>query len=159
MSLVLGVSFRPTPNWNLEFNADYNGWNRLNTIVVRQDNTFPVVPNDVPVNLHWEDSWYYEFGVTRYLGNGWSVSGGYILNENSVPTAFYTPLVPDQDRHFFSVGTGYAGEHFNLDVAYQYGYGPDRTVSGSAASAVGQSADGKYGFESHAVLVSAGWNF
>ena len=160
MSIVSGVSYRPTPNWNLEFNADYNGWNRLNTVTVRQANPgFPGIPANVPVELHWEDSWYYEFGATRYFDNGWSVSGGYIFNENSVPSAYYTPLVPDQDRHFFSVGTGYSGQRFNFDAAYQFGYGPTRTVTGSPVSATGQTADGKYGFESHALLLSAGWRF
>lgn len=159
MSLVAGVSFRPTEKWNIEFNADYNGWNRINTVVVEQANSFPVIPTSVPINLHWEDSWYYEFGVTHYFDNGWTVSGGYILNENSVPNDTYTPLVPDQDRHFFSAGTGYSGERFNFDFAYQFGYGPSRTISGSAPSLTGQSADGDYAFESHAILVSAGWHF
>lgn len=160
VSAVFGVSYRPTPNWNLEFNADYNGWNRINTLTVQQSTApIPVIPASVPVALNWEDSWYYEFGATRYFGNGWSVSGGYILNENSTPIANYTPLVPDQDRHFFSVGTGYSGERFNFDLAYQFGYGPARTVNGGIASATGQTADGDYAFESHAVMLSAGWRF
>lgn len=159
ISVVGGVSFRPTPNWNLEFNADFNGWNRINNLTVQSDTFNPILGGtEVTMPLHWENSWYYEFGATRYFGN-WSVSAGYILNENSTPNDFYTPLVPDQDRHFFSVGTGYTGEHFNFDVAYQLGYGPDRTVSGSAPSATGQTADGVYGFLSHAVMLSAGWKF
>jgi long-chain fatty acid transport protein len=160
LSAVAGVSYRPTPNWNIEFNADFTGWDRLNTVTVQQSVApVPVIPANVPIQLHWENSWYYEFGVTRYLENGWSISGGYIFNQNSIPDTFYTPLVPDQDRHFFSVGTGYRGSHFNFDVAYQFGYGPERVVSGSTPSPTGQSADGRYGFLSHAILLTGGWNF
>jgi long-chain fatty acid transport protein len=158
LSAAVGVSFRPTPNWNLEVNADYNGWDRLNTLTVKQQSSI-VLPQDVPVALNWESSWYYEFGVTRYLANGWSISGGYIFNENSLPSENYTPLVADQDRHFFSLGTGFKGDRFSFDAAYQFGYGPERTVSGSAPSAIGQTADGKYKFLSHAVSLTAGWRF
>ena len=100
-----------------------------------------------------------QLGVTRYFDNGWHVSAGYIFNQNSVPSAHYNPLVADEDRHFFSVGVGRKGKQFDFDVAYQFGYGPDRTVSGSAPSAGGQTADGTYSFISHAVSVSVGWHF
>lgn len=158
--VIVGISYRPTPAWNLEFNADYTDWSRLNTVTVQQAAPFPpLLPQNVPLVLNWEGSWYYEFGVTHYLDNGWSVSAGYIFNENSVPDANYTPLVADLDRHFLSIGVGHKGERFDVDVAYQFGYGPDHTVSGSAPSATGQSADGTYDFISHALAISVSWHF
>ena len=87
------------------------------------------------------------------------MSAGYVYNENSVPTATFNPLVADMDRHFLSIGTGHKGKHFSIDVAYQFGFGPTRTVTGSASSAAGQTADGQYEFFSHAVFLTAGWHF
>ena len=106
----------------------------------------------------------YEFGVTRYFESGWNVSAGYCFSENSVPNSFYTPLAADMDRHFFSVGTGWKGRHLSFDVAYQFGYGPEHTVTGSTAPSQpgaigGQNANGTYSFYSHAISVSAGWHF
>lgn len=159
-NLVFGVSFRPTPQWNFEFNADWTDWSRMGTVVVHQAMPFPpLLPQDIPITLNWESSWYYEFGATRYLNSGWSVSAGYIFNENSMPDEHYTPLVADLDRHFFSVGAGYTHKQLRFDVAYQFGYGPTRTVSGSAPSATGQSADGDYEFLSHALALTAQWSF
>ena len=67
------------------------------------------------------------------------------------------------DRYFFSAGTGYKGKHFNFDIAYQLGYGPTHTVTGSTPSTpgqiAGQTANGNYDFFSSAVLVSVGWHF
>ena len=83
------------------------------------------------MNLDWQASWMYEFGVTRYFDNGWHVSAGYVFNENSVPNKYYTPLAADMDRHFFSIGAGHAGKTFDFDLAYQFGYGPTHTVTGS----------------------------
>lgn len=99
-------------------------------------------------------SWYYEFGATRYFDNNWHVSAGYIYNENSVPDANYSPLVADMNRHFISLGVGRKGKNLDFDVAYQFGYGPTRTVTGS-----GGPQDGDYTFFSNAIAVSVGWHF
>jgi len=158
--LIMGISFRPTPEWNLEFNADYANWSRLDQVTVKQESGFPpLTPQDLTLALDWRDSWYYELGVTRYLAGGWSLSAGYIYNENSVTDNYYSPLIADLDRHFLTLGTGYRGKQFSFDVAYQYGHGPTRTVSGSATSPTGQSADGDYEFDSHALAASVGWRF
>jgi long-chain fatty acid transport protein len=158
--LIAGVSFRPTPDWNIELNADYADWSRLGTVDIKQNQGFStLIPQTVPVELNWNSSWYYEFGVTRYLGNGWSVSAGYIYNENSVPDDNYSPLVSDLNRHFLTAGTGYNGASISFDIAYQYGYGPERTVSGSEPSQAGQTPDGDYEYRSHALAASIGWHF
>jgi long-chain fatty acid transport protein len=159
LKAIFGASYRPNPDWNFEFDADYTDWNQVQTLTIEQAHAGVLTPQDVVMPLEWESSWYYEFGATRFFNNGWHVSAGYIFNENSMPSAHYQPLVSDLDRHFFSVGTGYRGKRFDFDVAYQFGYGPDRKVAGSAPSAAGQTADGTYGFISHAIAVSAGVKF
>jgi long-chain fatty acid transport protein len=160
LEAVFGISYRPTPKWNLEFNADYTDWSTLKTVTFHQTTPPPIVPiSNIPVTFDWQSSWYYAFGATRYFDDGWHVSAGYIFNENSVPDAHYTPLVTDMDKHFFSVGTGFKGKQFDFDIAYQFGYGPTRTVTGSAPSPAGQTADGNYKFFSQAIAVSVEWHF
>ena len=163
LTAVFGISYRPTPKWNLEFDADYTDWSSFGTITIRQaPENF--VPNPPTLKLGWEASWMYEFGVTRYFDNGWHASAGIVYNENSVPNAYYTPLAADMDRYFFSIGAGRKGKRFDFDVTYQLGYGPAHTVTGSTPSTIGgqiagQTADGKYDFFSHAVMLTAGMHF
>ena len=160
LDVAFGVSWRPTPKWNLEFDADYTDWSVLQTVTIRQAAPPPILPfPNIPVAFDWQSSWYYEFGATRYFDNGWHVSAGYVFNQNAIPDAYYTPLVTDLDKHFFSIGAGYKGEKFDFDVAYQFGYGPTRTVTGSPVSPAGQTADGNYEFISQAISVSVGWHF
>jgi long-chain fatty acid transport protein len=154
LNVAFGVSYRPTPKWNLEFNADYSDWSSVGTLTIYESSSPPV-----QTVLNWQSSWLYEFGATRYFPNGWQVSAGYVFNENSVPNANYTPFVADLDRHFFSIGAGHKGKLFDFDVAYQFSYGPTHTVTGSNPSATGQRADGNYGFISHAVLLTVGMHF
>ena len=156
--LILGYSFRPTPDWNLEFNLDWTDWNQVDRVNLSQPS------GDLTLPLNWESSFFYEFGVTRMWDNGWHVSGGYIYSENSVPSTTFTPLVPDSNRHIFSIGFGKQYDHLNWDVAYQFAYGPDRTVSGSTTLPVGplpvaSTADGQYEFTSHALTFSVGYRF
>jgi long-chain fatty acid transport protein len=164
LTVVGGVSYRPTTNWNVEFDADYTGWNSFGTATIAQGPTpFPVQQN-VPVTLNWRPSWAFELGATRYFGENWQVSAGYMFNQNSVPDTYYSPLAADMDRYFLSLGGGYHNQHLSLDLTYQFGYGPTHTVAGSTPSSspglfAGQSADGSYGFISHAVIASVGLNF
>jgi long-chain fatty acid transport protein len=166
LTVVFGISYRPTPKWNIEFDANYTGWNSFDTVTIEQSPPPVSRPfhQNIPVNLNWQASWMYELGVTRYFDNGWHVSGGYVFNENSVPDANYTPLAADMDRHFLSIGAGHKGKTFDFDIAYQFGYGPSHTVTGSTPSTTpgqfaGQSADGTYDFISHAVMVTVGIHF
>jgi len=162
-TVVCGLSYRPTPKWNIEFDADYTDWSSFGSNTIHQANPpFPLRSN-IPLILNWQPSWMYEFGVTRYFDSGWHASAGFVYNENSVPNAYYTPLAADMDRYFFSTGAGYKGKHFNFDIAYQFGYGPTHTVTGSQPSSTPAqttgTANGNYNFISHAVLVSVGWRF
>jgi long-chain fatty acid transport protein len=165
LTTVFGVSVRPTPKWNLEFDANYTGWNSFDTVTIQQTSAppFPVQQN-IPVNLNWQGSWMYQFGATRYFDNGWHVSGGYVYNENSVSDENYSPLAADLNRNFFSLGVGFQGKTFNFDIAYQFGYAPKNTVTGSTPSSTpgqfaGQNADGRYGFTSQAIIATVGMHF
>jgi long-chain fatty acid transport protein len=146
-SIVAGYSFRPAPDWNFEFNIDWTDWDSLDTVTIKRDS------GDLALPFNWESSFIYSFGITKSFPDGWSVSGGYIYSENSVPNQSFNPIVPDSNRHIWSVGLGRRGEHFNFDVAYQYAWGPERHISN------GTLANGNYEFQSHALTFTLGWDF
>jgi len=164
-TVVSGISYRPTKDWNIEFDADYSNWSSVDHVMIQQEQTppFPVQKN-IPVTLRFKDSWMLKLGATRYLEDGWYASAGYLFNQNSVSSAYYSPTVADLDRHFLTLGIGRKWDAYTFDVAYQFGYGPDRTVTGSTPPStpgrfVGQNGDGTYGFVSHGLLVSVGMKF
>ncbi len=156
-SVDFGYSYRPTKDWNVEADAVWSDWNMLQTVTVNPNaasNPFDTLKFD------WQSSWMLDFGVTRYLGDGWRVSGGYMYSMNSVPSATYNPLVPDSDRHIFSVGVGKRYKKFSWDAAYQLAWGPSRSVSGDTFPGDGiTSADGKYEFLSNALTINFGYRF
>jgi long-chain fatty acid transport protein len=148
-TLAGGYSYRPTPNWNLEVDADWTDWTGLRTASIQP----PIPGGAFPFN--WKPSTMYEFGATRYFGAGWRVSAGYMYSENSVPTSYFSALVPDSDRHLFSLGVGKSYSHLSWDAAYQLGYGPSRSVSGDTNPLY----NGNYEFFSNALSLNIGWHF
>lgn len=145
--IIFGYSFRPTPKWNLEFNLDWTDWDTLNTVNLLK----PTGPVGLPFN--WQSSFFYEFGASYTFDCGLVASAGYIYSENSVPNGSFNPLLPDSNRHIFSVGLGKKWKNWDFDVAYQFAHGPERTVL------QGSPADGTYQFDSHAISISAGYRF
>lgn len=148
--VIVGYSFRPTPQWNLEVDFDWTDWSRVNDVVLKQASGNVILP------LRWESSYAIEAGVTRYFDNGVRVSAGYVYLQNSIPEKSFSPLVPDQDLHVFSAGVGGQKQNITWDVTYQFTYGPNRSVN---ASLYGPSVSGDYSFIVHALSVSLGFRF
>ncbi len=153
--VVAGVSYRPTQNWNFEVNIDWTDWERVNDIV------FQGTPlgQDVTLPLNLKSSFMYEFGVTRQLGNGYFGSVGYFYSENSSPSEFFNPILPDSNLQLGSIGFGHRGKRWDWAAAYHFGYNGVRDVKGSPTSAFGQSADGKYETLNQAFNISVAFKF
>jgi long-chain fatty acid transport protein len=153
-TLAGGYSFRPNEKWNFEADVNWTDWSSLKTVPLLPS---PPLPAADTLAFNWKPSWMLDFGVTRYLGSDWRVSGGYMYSLNSVPDGNFNPLVPDSDRHVFSLGVGKKCGKFSWDAAYQLAWGPSRSV-GSDATADGLP-DGKYEFLSHALTINVGYHF
>ncbi len=152
--ITLGYSWRPTPDWNLELAIDRTNWDLLNTATL--EHAFG--PTSIPFN--WEASYYYLFGVTRYLPDGWRLSAGYCYSENSVPDATFNPAVPDMDRHIASIGIGRKVGAVSGYFTYQHTFKSSRTVQGAPTSIFSaQSPDGHYDSTLDAISLSFRYDF
>lgn len=149
--VVGGISFRPTPSWNFEFDLDWADWSSLKQITF-QNSPF----GNIPLTLNYRSSFMYEFGVTRQLGKGYFASVGYIYNENSSPNANFNPLIPDADLQLGSVGFGYHGKRWDWAAAYHFGYNGGRTVQNDTTN---PSANGTYKTFNNAFDVAATFKF
>ena len=149
--IVGGISFRPTPDWNLEFDLDWTDWHDVKQINV---NNTPLGNHVLP--LYYQSSFMYEFGITRQLGSGYYASAGYIYSENSSPDANFNPLIPDADLHLGSIGIGHHSKRWDWAAAYHFAYNGGHTVTGDTAN---PSANGTYKTFNNAFNVSATFKF
>lgn len=152
--VVVGVSYRPTPSWNFEFNAHWSDWDTLNSVTIQRNS------GDIILPLNWQSSWVYQFGASYYFQNGLTLSAGYFFSENSIPDENYFPAIPDTDLHVMSCGLSYRYKNWKYSLAYQYVTGPWNQVrDSSTTSLVGETVDGDYRYDNHALSVSIGYQF
>ncbi len=150
-----GISFRPTPNWNLEVNVDWTDWNQIDTVTL--EGTGAIFGSDLPLQLNWHGTWMYEVGATRYFADGWFAAAGYYYVTDTASNRNFTPGIPDTELHVGSIGLGRRGERWNWAVAGQLIAGPERNVTGNQPSPV--SADGGYQLFIPTVSFSVGYRF
>jgi long-chain fatty acid transport protein len=147
-TIIAGWSYRPTPNWNLEFNLDWADWDVVNEF------TLATAAGALKTPFNWKSSFIYKFDATPQM-QGWNLSAGYWFAEETVPDAYFKPIVPDQALHVWSAGGRWMLNKWEMALTYQFGYGPTRNVLGSE----GRMADGAYRWLSHAMTFSAGRRF
>ena len=157
-----GISYRPTPKWNVEADVDWINWSTLNTVTFSGTKNLPLGGQNLVLPFYWQDSVQYKFGATRYLDNGWFVSAGYFFSSDTTSSTYFNPAIPDTDLHVGSLGVGHNGEHWHWAVAGQIIAGPERTITQDAGNTdpyTGQSAAGKYQLFVPAVTVSLSYHF
>lgn len=153
-----GISYRPTPKWNIEVDVDWANWSTLDTVTL--DGTKKIFGANLPLQLNWHDSWLYEIGATRYLENGWSISAGYFYSGDTASSKYFTPAIPDTVLHVGSIGISHKGEHWTWAAAAQIIAGPERDINNSQPNPfTGQSANGKYQLFVPTLTVSLGYRF
>jgi long-chain fatty acid transport protein len=148
--IVGGVSFRPTPDWNFEFDLDWTEWDHLNTSTLHGS---PLGP--VPIVFNYRNSFMYDFGITRQLGKGYFANLGFIYSEKSVPDKYFNPIVPDSDLYLPGVGFGYHGQRWDWAIAYHCGISGTFVIRNNVNPAV----DGAYKTFNNAVNVAVGLKF
>jgi long-chain fatty acid transport protein len=154
-----GVSFRPTPEWNVEVAVDWTDWSCVDNLVIEDANTL-MGGSDITLPLKWHASWFYHFGLTRYFEKGYFASIGYYFSENSTSERHFTPYVPDTDVHVASIGAGYKGESWYWAFSAQAFIGVWRTVNDyQSTSLIGETANGRYSLFSPGVTFSLGHRF
>ncbi|HSY18013.1 MAG TPA: outer membrane protein transport protein, partial [Candidatus Acidoferrales bacterium] len=147
-----GISFRPTPKWNIEADVDYINWDSFNQLKLQ--GTSAIFGGDLALQLNWKDSFQYKLGVTRYFDDGWYASAGYFYTSETTPDSLFTPAVPDTELHVGSVGFGRNGEHWHWVVAAQLIVGPQREIQNSP-----YAPPGKYQLISPTLSFSVGYKF
>jgi long-chain fatty acid transport protein len=141
--VVAGLSFRPTADWNLEFDVDWTDWHSVRQIPF----TGPPLP---ALPLNGISSLMYEFGVTRQLGRGYFCSLGYFYSEKSGPDSTFNPIIPDSNLHLGGVGFGHRGQRWDWSLGFQVALG-QRNVANDTAN---PAANGAYHIFNQALNLS-----
>jgi long-chain fatty acid transport protein len=128
-SLALGVAWMPTEKLTLEFDAERTGWSSMKQLDIKFNSPQFSSLNNRPKPWNWEDVWCYKFGGQYALTKNIDLRAGYMYDMNPIPDSTLGPMLPDANRHSFSIGQGFHTEMFSLDLAYMLTHFEDRTVN------------------------------
>jgi long-chain fatty acid transport protein len=124
---------------DVEAGAYYTQWNYFKSLdVVFPPSTTPAIS----IPQYWEGTWSYRLGVAYRLGQEMQheIRIGGVLDESPVPPEFLRPSIPDSDRVGGSLGYGFQGKSWGIDVYAMYLDFDDATAIGSAPLVI----DGTY---------------
>lgn len=119
-SFSLGVGYKPTENWSIEFDTLFTRWELTDKM------TMSGLINAVD-RLDYKNSWRFQLG-TEYWATEWlALRAGYCYDVT--PTVNYEAsyMLPANDRQLFSGGLGFKVSDFKIDWSVMYVTTKERT--------------------------------
>lgn len=144
--LVLGVAYKPIEKMSVELDFCYVGWSVFKEVKIE----FPANPAlTSTLEEDYKNTFQIRYGIEYWALENLALRGGYIYDHTPAPTRTVNPLLPDADRHDFSIGISYKfTPSFNIDAAYM-------AVNFKERSTKGKNVDGYDGiYDTHVNLLS-----
>jgi long-chain fatty acid transport protein len=135
-SLSLAVAWQPTDKLTLEFDAERTGWSSMNNLDIKFNSQQMTHFNNKPIPLKWKDVWAYKVGGQYALNKNIDLRAGYMYDTNPIPDSTLSPILPDADRHSFSIGSGIHVNNVAIDMAYMYTHFEDRSINNQDMTAL-----------------------
>ncbi len=138
-TLGLGVKHRLSPLQTIAFDVIWTAWSEaLDTYdLTLTDPSNPAFAAVIGSSLfeqfplNWRDSVAIRVGLERQLSRGQTFRTGYVYHPNPIPSSTFTPYIQTNVEHAYSIGYGRQYGPCDLNLAYQYTWGPNQTVDRS----------------------------
>lgn len=122
----LGAAWDATPALTLQAEAARTFWSHFKDIRI----AFATGQADSLTPEHWKDSWFLALGLTWRADTAWTFRTGVALDQTPTTDTYRTPRIPDAERIWASVGSGYAfTKAFSVDVAYSHLFVKDAALN------------------------------
>jgi long-chain fatty acid transport protein len=171
--LSLGIAYDITRNFTLELDVVHYIWSVFDELRLKfgpppQGGT-AVPGNCTPANApagvqhvcsprNWYDTPQFRLGFDWRATPRFTLRAGYIFDLTPTPSKFVDPILPDSNRHDFSLGVGYSfTRSFRLDFAYMLVYFMPRDAPERLTLA--EAAPGEYTSVAHLFALNLGFKF
>jgi len=158
-----GLAWRPNDAWIISADVDWTNWKTFNEVRINyvpsplsSALTLGTNVNVIPEN--WQAAFTFRAGMEWHFSPHMRVRLGYVFDQTPVQDATFTPDIPDNDTHLFSVGYSFDFTHSTrIDLAYTYLYIINRDqVASSGTNAV---RNGRYKTDAHIIAASLQYAF
>jgi long-chain fatty acid transport protein len=117
--------------------VEWTNWSRIGTTTVLQPNGAPITiggqPHPIP--FQWRDGWFFSGGAEYAWTERLTVRGGVGYEISPVTDQVRTPLVPDNNRVWASLGaTWQLSKAIHVDLAYTHIWIDDAPINLTAGN-------------------------
>lgn len=151
---ALGVAWSPTDRLEVEFDLAWAGWSAFQQLAIDVENEIPGLLGDFALRQDWDDTFSYRVGASWRQSETHEWRFGALWDESPIPSDTLRPSIPDSDRWAPTVGYGYTGSQWTVDVYYMYLVFTDADARGSITEGV---IDGTYSSTGHITGITIGW--
>jgi len=125
-----GVRQRISPQWTLLGTVEWTNWSRIGTAnVAVAGSSSTILP------FQYRDGWFFSGGAEYQANERLTLRTGFAYEVSPVTDQVRTPLIPDNDRFWASIGASWQIiRGLRADLAYSHVWVRDATVNISAAS-------------------------
>jgi long-chain fatty acid transport protein len=119
----LGIRQRVNPQLTLLGTVEWTNWSRIGTTAINQPSGAPatIVGNAVTLPFQYKDGWFFSAGAEYQWSEKLAVRGGVGYEISPITDQVRTPLLPDNDRLWLSVGGTYRlTPKMSFDLAYSH---------------------------------------
>jgi long-chain fatty acid transport protein len=158
-TLFAGLNFNVTKTLSVGGGVYWTGWEKFDKLQIYF--TKPVAGNTSSTTpKNWKNVARYMIGTEWKATENWDLRLGYAYDTAPEPETTIDYILPDNDRHIFSIGAGYHKAAWSVDLSYSYYLVLDRSFIGTAGGGAvgtlpGKSTDGN----AHVIGMTLGYKF
>ena len=112
--------------FTIEADLDWTFWSSFQELKITNA-TFPQY--NVNRAQNWEDVCAFRFGLEYRVTDPFALRAGFSYDPTPVPAETLSPLLPDADRLYYTLGAGFKFGSWTIDISGIYIDKQDRTVS------------------------------
>ena len=150
----VGIYYKLLETLGAEFDFMWYGWSVFDQLVL----DFETLPTTI-VPENYEDAVQLRFGVHFDFAQDWQLRAGYIYDQTPQPIESVSPLLPDNDRHDFSLGLGYTLNNWQFDAGYMLVDFGERSTVENGEGKNNDGFDGTYATTANLFFFSFGYHF
>jgi long-chain fatty acid transport protein len=156
--LFAGLNFNVTKTWSVGGGVYWTGWQYYDKLQVNFSAPFGAPASSTSVSQkNWANVARYLIGTEWKATPNWDFRLGYAYDTCPIPDNTQDYILPDNDRHMWSIGAGYHRNAWSVDLSYTYMQIINRSINANAAAVVyqGQMKDGT----AHLIGLTFGYKF
>jgi len=159
----VGFAYSPNKSWIVSLDVDWVNWKTFDHLDFRYAPSVVATvltggTNFRTLRENWKATFAFRAGAQWQATEDLRLRGGYTFDPTPVDDKYFTPGIPDNDRHLFTVGAGYnINQSTTVDFAYMFVYFVDRNLT--TATGTNAVRNGKYSGSAHVLSGSLVYRF